>query len=103
MKRRLIVTQHAIERLRERHPDRYAKRSDAQLYSVVYGMAHRALPYGGQLDGSHLMRGDERSGAEGLVFVIRDKETHSVVVTVLTEAQAIANMQALGLGGRCRV
>lgn len=103
MKRRLIVTQHAIERLRERCPERYAKRSDAQLYGVVYGMAHRALPYGGQLEGSHLMRGDERSGAEGLVFVIRDNEFHSVVVTVLTDAQAIANMQSAGLDRRVRV
>jgi len=100
MKRRMIVTHHAIERLRERCPDRYARRSDGDVYGVVYGMVQRALPFGGQLEGSRLLRGDERSGSQGLVFVVRDNEFHSVIVTVLTEQQAIANMQSAGLGGR---
>lgn len=100
MKRRLIVTHHAIERFRERCPDRYAGRSDGDVYGVVYGMAKRSLPFGGQLAGSRLLRGDERSGSQGLVFVVRDNEFCSAIVTVLTEEQAIANMQSVGLGGK---
>ncbi len=101
MKRRLIVTHHAIERFRERCHDRcYSQRSDGDVYGVVYGMVQRALPFGGQLAGSRLLRGDERSGSQGLVFVVRDNEFASAIVTVLTEEQAIANMQAAGLGGK---
>jgi hypothetical protein len=97
MKSRLVVSWHAIERLRERRP-RYARRSNGDLYGVVYGMTQHALPWGAQLGDHELLLGDPRAGSEGLVFVVmRDRDGDRIVKTVLTEDQAMANMQATGL------
>lgn len=86
-----------MERLRERRP-RYRRRSNGDLYGVVYGMVHHSMPWGAQLGSHEYLRGDERLGSDGLVFVlVHDEDVRRVVTTVLTESQAIANMQAVGL------
>lgn len=97
MKTKLVVSWHAIERLRERRP-RYAGRSNGDLYGVVYGMTQHAMPWGAQLGDQELLLGDRQAGSEGLVFVVlNDRDGRRVVKTVLTEEQAMANMQATGL------
>lgn len=97
MKSRLVVSWHAIERLRERRP-RYSGRSNGDLYGVVYGMTQRAMPWGAQLGDQELLLGDPQAGSDGLVFVVlHDPDGRRVVKTVLTVDQAMANMQATGL------
>jgi hypothetical protein len=91
MARPLVISEHALDRFAERHPE--AGRLEAgQVRQVFLEELERGVPFGGQ-------RGDDELSLLpcGVVAVIKRSDGVRVVKTVLTKELAIANMQAQGV------
>ncbi len=91
MARRLAITDHALDRFAERHPE-FDGLSPDEGRQVFHAELERGVPFGGQLGHDELLL-----LPSGLVAVITWDDGVGVVKTILTRAHAIANMQAQGV------
>ncbi len=88
---RLAISDHALDRFAERHPelDGLALNESRQVFLAEL---ERGVPFGGQLGADELLL-----LPSGLVAVITWDEGVGIVKTVLTRDHAIASMQSQGL------
>jgi hypothetical protein len=91
MARRLLITDHALDRFAERHPE-VDELTPSESRQVLLAELERGVPFGGQL-------GDDELSLlpSGLVAVITWREGVGIVKTVLTKGHAMANMQSQGV------
>lgn len=91
MARRLLITDHALDRFAERHPDFDQLEADESRQVLLSELDH-GVPFGGQL-------GDDELYLLpcGYVAAISWRDGVGIVKTVLTRELAIANMQAQGV------
>jgi len=91
MARRVVITDHALARFAERHPE-LDELTPSESRQVFLAELERGVPFGGQL-------GDDELSLlpSGLVAVIVWSDGVGIVKTVLTKSHAMANMQAQGL------
>jgi uncharacterized protein (TIGR02246 family) len=91
MARRIVITDHALDRFAERHPE-FDELTPGKRRQVFLAELERGVPFGGQL-------GDDELSLlpSGLVAVIVWSDGVGFVKTVLTRSLAMANMQAQGL------
>src|SRR4051812_16103220 len=89
-RRRFVVTDHALERFAERHPELYDAEPE-EARRVLLGELDTGVPYGYQLghDELYLL-------TCGLVAAVSWRDGVGIVKTVLTKDHAIANMESQG-------
>ncbi len=90
MPRRFVITDHALDRFVERHPELYDVESD-ETRRVLLGELDNGVPYGFQIgvDELYLL-------PCGLVAAVCWDDGVGIVKTVLTKDHAIANMESMG-------
>jgi len=91
MPRRLAITDHALDRFAERHPE-FGELSPDEGRQVFLAELERGVPFGGQLGDDELLL-----LPSGLVAVITWDQGVGIVKTILTREHAIANMQSQGM------
>jgi hypothetical protein len=93
---RLYITPHAIERFRERH-GQCDEHDERQVRLLLREELERGVPYGAQRGSNVLLL-----LPCGLVAAVEFSNGIAVVKTILTQGQAIANMQSQGIRVRVR-
>jgi hypothetical protein len=94
---RLHISPHAIERFRERHGE-CDNKDERQVRVLLREELERGVPYGAQRGSNEL-----QLLPCGLVAAVELSNGVMVVKTILTQWQAIANMQSQGINIRVRV
>jgi hypothetical protein len=89
--RRLVISEHALHRFAERHPE-VDDLEPGQSRQVFLEELERGVPFGGQVGDDEL-----RLLPCGLVAAVTWTDGVGVVKTVLTKELAIANMQSQGV------
>jgi uncharacterized protein (TIGR02246 family) len=90
MARRLLITDHALHRFAERHPE-VEELAPNERRQVFLAELEHGVPFGWQLGDDEL-----RLLPSGVVAVISSRDGVGIVKTVLTKNLAIANMQSQG-------
>ena len=86
---KIFVSRHARERTRERFPS-LSRASDVALNRLILGVAFRGQAFGRSVVvGERYVRGWLPPGSHPVVLLLKQDTRCEVVLTVMTEAQAL--------------